>query len=254
MGFSFTSFVFETINFVVLVWVLSRLVYRPLRKSLEERRSAHEKLLRDAEVKSEEAERQLEELRKRQKEIAEIRERVMREAAEDAAAARARLLAEARDDALAARAQGRKLLQAEREAAEAAVRELAIEQSTRIAARLLAELSPRALDDALIDRLAHVVLEHGAPLSREAGARRGPPEVDLRFARPPRDADVDRLRRAFTEALGTEPAISSREDAALVAGVVATVGDHVLDASIAGNLAVLADRARELTQRTALDG
>jgi F-type H+-transporting ATPase subunit b len=254
MGFSFTSFVFETINFVVLVWVLSRLVYRPLKKSLAERRSAQEKLLRDAEAKSEAAKHQLEEVRRRQKELAEIRERVMQEAVEDAAAARARLLAEAREDAAAARAQGQRLLEAEREAAEAAVRELAIEQSMHIAARLLAELSPRALDDALIDRLAHQVSQYGAPIYREPGARRGAPEVDLRFARPPRDADVDRLRRAFTEALGTEPAISTREDSALVAGVVATVGDHVLDASIAGNLAVLAERARELAQRTALDG
>ncbi len=252
MGFSFTSFVFETVNFVVLVWLLTRLVYRPLKKSIEERKVAQEKLLLAARTKSEEAERALEDLRKKQKELDELRERVMREAAEDAAAQRARLLAEAQEDAAAARAQGKKLLESEHLAAEAAVRELAIEESTRIAARLLAELSPRALDDALIDRLAQAIRTDAAPLEKRDG-RRGRPAVDLRFARPPQDGDVDRLRRAFTEALGIEPDISSSEDASLVAGVVATVGAHVLDASISGNLAVLAERARELTERRALD-
>ena len=251
MGFSFTSFLFETINFVVLVWVLSRLVYRPLKKSIDDRREAQEKLLRDAEAKSDAAARELDELRRKREELAELRERVMREAAEDAAETRARLLGEAKEDAAAARAQGRKLLESERQAAEAAVRELAIEESTRIAARLLAELSPSALDDALIDRLAHAVRTETAPLHRES--RRGLPAVVLRFARAPQDGDVERLRRAFAEALGAEPEISSSEDSSLVAGVVATVGAHVLDASISGNLAVLAERARELTEGTALD-
>lgn len=251
MGFSFTSLVFETINFVVLVWVLSRLVYRPLKKSIDERRSAQEKLLHDAEAKGREAARELEELRRKQQELGELRERVMREAAEDAAAARARLLAEAREDAAAARAQGQKLLESERQAAEEAVRELAIEESTRIAARLVAELSPSALDDALIDRLAHAVRTRAVPVHRDP--RRGRPVVDLRFARAPQDGDVDRLRRAFTEALGAEPEIASHEDATLVAGVVATIGDDVLDASVSGNLTVLAERARELTEGTALD-
>jgi len=254
MGFSLTSLVFETINFLVLVWALSRLVYRPLKRAIEERRSAQEKLLRDAEVKKEEAAAELEELRRKQRELAELRERVMRDAAEDAAAARARLLAEAKEDAMAARAQGQKLLASEREAAEAAVRDLAIQESTRIAARLLAELSPRALDDALIERLTQTVRTHVLGGSREAAARRGPPEVDLRFARPPEECDLERLRAAFREALGADPVISSSEDSALVAGVVATVGDRVLDASVSGNLAILTERARELTERTAEGG
>jgi len=255
MGFSLTSFAFETINFIVLVWVLSRFVYRPLKKSLDERRSAHERLLLDAETRGGEASRELEELRRKQRELSELREHVMREAAEDAAAMRARLLAEAKEDAAAARAQGQKLIESERRAAEAEVRDLAVEQSTRIAARLLAELSPRALDDELIDRLALAVRAHAGHLHREAaGGRHVAPAVGLRFARPPQGGDLERLRTALCEALGAEPEIVSSEDPTLVAGVVATIGDHVLDASISGNLAVLAERARELAERTTTDG
>ena len=254
MGLSFTSLVFETVNFVVLVWVLSRLVYRPLKRSLDERRAADELFRRNTESKHEEATRRLEELGLRSKEIVELRERAMREAAEDAAATRARLLGEARDDAASARAQGQKLFASERGEAMMAARELAIEQSTRIAARLLEELAPRGLDEALIERLADAVVAHHGSTRHELGPRRGVPEVQVRFARAPREEDVELLRAAFTKALGTTPSFTSSEDPSLVAGASATIGDRVLDASIAGNLAVLAARARELANGTAVDG
>ncbi|MBX3259802.1 MAG: F0F1 ATP synthase subunit delta [Labilithrix sp.] len=252
MGFSFTSFVFETINFVVLVWALQRLVYRPLKKSIDARRDEQEELRRSAEARLRDAEREVEELRRQKREIGELRERVMREAAEDAAATRARLLAEAKEDAAAARARGQKLLDSERQAAEARVRELAIEQSTHIAARLLAELSPRALDDALIDRLALAVRAHGVLAA--GGGGRSSRGVELRFARRPAEHDLERLRSVFAEAFGAEATLATSEDATLVAGVVAKVGDHVLDASIAGNLALLSDRARELVKGADRDG
>ncbi|MBX3232522.1 MAG: F0F1 ATP synthase subunit delta [Labilithrix sp.] len=245
MGLSFTSLLFETVNFLILVWVLSRFVYRPLKKSLAERRAADERLRVEAEAKRDEATRALEEMREKHKELGELRERVMREAAEDAAAMRARLLAEAKDDTAAARAQGERLLDSEREEARAAVRDLAIRESTHIAARLLAELSPRALDDALVEQLARAVPEHDL---RRDGAGRRVSEIELRFARPPAPEAVTRLRKAFADALDADPTIATRQDPALVAGVVATIGEHVLDASIAGNLTALAARARALSE------
>jgi F0F1-type ATP synthase delta subunit len=39
-----------------------------------------------------------------------------------------------------------------------------------------------------------------------------------------------------------------REDESLLAGPVLRIGDHVLDASVAGHLAVVRDRARELVE------
>lgn len=247
MGFSFTSFLFETVNFVVLLWVLSRLVYKPLKKSLEARRSAEEERARATASQMREVQEQRDELLRRDRELGELRERVMREATEEAAEARARLIEEAKQDAASDLARGQTLLESERRAAEIRLHELAIEQSTRIAARLLAELAPAAVDDALIERLVQAVRAHAGELRREAEANR-PPEVDVCFARPPKETDVERLRHAFVEAFGARPRLVTREDPSLVAGVVATVGHRVLDASVSGNLALLAERARELSE------
>ncbi len=254
MGLSFTSLLFETVNFVALVWVLSRLVYRPLERAIEERRAADERVRQEALAKHEEAARRLAELEARHQELAELRERTMREAAEDAARTRARLLGEAREDAASIRAQAQKLLASERRESMVAARELAIEQSTRIAARLLAELSPAGLDDALVEQLAVAIAEQRGKAHHEHGARRGRLEVEVRFAKAPRPEQVERIRAAVVKAVGGTPSLSWREDPTLVAGAAATLGDRVLDASVAGNLDALAERARQLADEATVDG
>jgi len=54
------------------------------------------------------------------------------------------------------------------------------------------------------------------------------------------------LRDALSDSLGTMPKLSVRQDPELLVGAVLRVGDRVFDASVAGNLEALRDRAREL--------
>lgn len=39
MNFDLTTFVFELVNFGLLIWILQRVLYRPLRAGIERRRS-----------------------------------------------------------------------------------------------------------------------------------------------------------------------------------------------------------------------
>ena len=55
MELSWTTFILEIINFLVLVWVLKRLFYAPVKRAITERRAAVEKTLRDAESSKREA-------------------------------------------------------------------------------------------------------------------------------------------------------------------------------------------------------
>ncbi len=55
MELSWTTFILEIINFLVLVWVLKRLFYAPVKRVIAERRAAVEKTLRDAESSKREA-------------------------------------------------------------------------------------------------------------------------------------------------------------------------------------------------------
>lgn len=56
MELSWTTFLLEAINFLVLVWLLKRLFYAPVKRAIEQRRAAVEKTLQDAQSTKQEAE------------------------------------------------------------------------------------------------------------------------------------------------------------------------------------------------------
>lgn len=56
MELSWTTFLLEAINFLVLVWLLKRLFYAPVKRAIEQRRAAVEKTLQDAQSAKREAE------------------------------------------------------------------------------------------------------------------------------------------------------------------------------------------------------
>lgn len=49
MELNLTTFIFEIINFLVLVWILKRFLYAPIKRTIEQRKSAIQKDLQDAE-------------------------------------------------------------------------------------------------------------------------------------------------------------------------------------------------------------
>lgn len=93
------SLVIQLINFLILLGVLFRFLYRPLMRTLESRTATIKQQLAEAQAVREEAQRQLTEfearLRVAQGEAQTTRERALREAAET----RERLTAEARQEA-----------------------------------------------------------------------------------------------------------------------------------------------------------
>ena len=57
MTFNVWTFLFEVVNFLVLVYVLHRLLYRPLREAIDRRREANAKAQAEAEKARQEADR-----------------------------------------------------------------------------------------------------------------------------------------------------------------------------------------------------
>jgi F-type H+-transporting ATPase subunit b len=253
MGFNLTTFVFEIVNFLVLLFLLQRLVYRPLRRGIAERRAALREKEETAERLAGEAASQKAELEARARSIDELRAQALRDASVAAADERARILEQAREDAAADRARAQHLIDAEREASEAAIRELAITHATSLASRLLTQLAPDALDRALFEALT-------AELERRGPEWRGDPdfstdeEVEITWARLPGEETVEQLKATLGRALTPGLSLIHREDGALGAGAVVRFGHRVLDASTAGQLSAFRGRARALIEEEQLHG
>lgn len=241
MGFSLTTFLFEIANFLVLVWLLQRLLYRPIKRSIETRREAAE--ARTAALADKEADlsRRRVEVDRGTEALEALRDRVVAEATEQGEQERARILEQAREDVAAELARVRRLLETEREAAEAWVRDVAIERGTELAGRLLVELAPEAADRAFFRRLLDALTETGDGPAEALGD-----EVEVTFARLPPDTDVAELRAAVERRLGKAPRLQLREDPALAAGCVARMGYRVFDASLTGKLELLRGEAKKL--------
>lgn len=244
MGLDLTTLLFEAVNFLVLMWLLRKLLYRPLRKALEARRAAL-----DAEHEAAiEARQQAEALRveyeRQRSQLGVLQEQTRTKGLEEAVAERARMLSQAREEASAERAHVQRLLESERRAAEEWVRSVAIDRSTQLAGRMLLSLAPEAVEDALRTRLWHEVkrdLQHNTTLRSQPEL-----EVEVIGAELPTEAAIQPLAALLRELFGREPSWTLRADPSLGAGLVVRVGDHAYDASVAGQLDALRGMAREL--------
>ncbi len=257
MSFDWTTFVFEIVNFLLLLWILQRVLYRPLREGIERRR---EELAREhgrAAAERDAARAQREEAQARLAEIEHLRETIVADAREQAAKEEARILGQARQDAVAERERVQRTLERERIEELEWLRETTADGAAEIAGRLLKELLPESADSVLTKALVVSLGEHRDTLKKESIAIAGPSgrlTVELSVPRPPSEEALHSLRQALTQVCAVAFDLVVREDADLLAGPVLRIGDRVLDASVAGHLAVLRDRVRELVEEETASG
>ncbi|MCP5367730.1 MAG: hypothetical protein H6907_06225 [Hyphomicrobiales bacterium] len=147
------TFALQGVNFLVLVWLLWRFLFRPVREVIERRRQqAQEADARAAgrEAAAEEARRKLEEERAQ---VARERQALAKEMDAELAAARDGVLDQARRQADDLLAKARRSAREERESALAAARDQVADLAADLAGRLLDEAGPQAPGDGLLDRL-----------------------------------------------------------------------------------------------------
>jgi len=257
VGFDPTTFVFELVNFGLLLWILQRVLYRPLREGIDKRRAelAGERERAAAEQSAAQALRA--EAEARLAEIEKHRETIVADAREQAAKEETRILEHARQDAAAERERVQRMLERERGEALAWLREATVDNAAELAGRLLQDLLPEAADAVLIQALVASLAEHRDAFEEEVLAAAGTDgrlAVELSVPRPPSEEVLETLRQALASVCPVPCDLNVREDASLLAGPVLRIGDHVLDASVAGHLDVVRERARGLVEKAARDG
>jgi len=237
-----TTFVLQLINFVVLVWILHRFLYRPVLAAIDRRRAAIDKSMSDAEAVRSEAERLRVQYEGR---LADWeRERVKARSALEAelSALRAKGLAdvaqavERERDRLAA-------LQAKREADwKRDTEQRALDQASTFAARLLGRVADEALDARLVEVFAADLggwsAEKIDPLAEAARSAGGRLSVISAHALP--EAVRRRLGQLLSERLRIECRPEYAVDETLVAGLSVAVGPWLLQANLRDELRVFA--------------
>jgi F-type H+-transporting ATPase subunit b len=236
----------QAINFLILVWLLERYLYKPVLAAIDAREKKVAAKIKDAETQETRAHSAGEELRKRNEAFDHERDGLMRKAADEGTAERQRLIESARQDSQLLRVKLTQSLAAERA-------ELGRQLSVRTQAEVFA-LTRKALSElagaSLEDRMIGVAIERLRALPEQqklalAGASVATGVVLVRSALDPSLAQRARLEAAIRE-LNANLTVRFETAPELVCGLELSVAGVKLAWSVADYLSTLAQDAAAL--------
>jgi F-type H+-transporting ATPase subunit b len=137
----------QLINFLILVWLLKRFLYKPVLKAIEDREKRIAAELADADAKVAAGKKERDDFQAKNKAFDEQRASLLAKAVSDATAENERLLGVARTQANDLRAKQESALQGERARLGATISRLAAKEVIEIARKTLGDLATVSLEE-----------------------------------------------------------------------------------------------------------
>jgi len=210
----------QTVNVLILIWILARYFFRPVMNIVAKRQEEANKLLADAAHARQEIAAVRADADKARASIAAERERLIAEARDAGQIEKRNLLAQSSDEIAKLRAEAQAAISRDRAAAEEAIIDRAAALSVEIAQRLLARLADQDTLYTFVDGICREV----RTLSREvreglAAASATGNAIEIVTAVPLSGEQMQHLRDALKDAFGVELPFVFRSDQALIAGI-----------------------------------
>ena len=243
MELSASTFVFEIVNFLVLVWLLNRVLYKPVRNAIEDRRKAVESTMLEAKLArahADELQKEYEDrLRSWEKEKTTNQQEFELSLAEQKAHALAAL-----DVALASERERQNVLEQQRRADLVQKQE---EEALRIGLSFCSKLLSRVAGPEAEKTIINLFVEDALnlPQDKVQELQRGFKDHDadhaeVKTAYPLDQSQKDALSGALSSLAGKAVLFRFGEDPALMAGVSVTIGPLVLRANLRDELEAFA--------------
>jgi F-type H+-transporting ATPase subunit b len=219
MRFDWSTFVLQTVNFAILVWLLHRFLYGPVLRLVDARRTEMERRYADAQATEAKAKHALAAIEEERADIATERATALKNAGAEADLAAAARRAQGEREATALLDDARKTIAAERDRARAETRRIALDLAVDMAGRLLAETPADLRVEAWLDRLRqHLVSLPEAQRNALVGQREDGASLKVVTAAVlSRDA-AETWRQRLAQILGERIAVAFETDPRLIAG------------------------------------
>jgi len=220
MRIDWWTLAFQTVNVLVLIWILGRFFFRPVADIVAKRQEEANRILSDAAATREGASNVRAEADKARAEIGAQRDHLIAEARKLAQVEKENLLAQSSQEIAKRRSEAEAAIARDRTAAEQAIVARASDLSVEIAQRLLARLPSRTILSAFLDGLCQEL----RALSPEAKERiqssaAADHAVEIVTAAPLSKEERERVREALVQALGSDLPLEFRDDAGVFAGI-----------------------------------
>lgn len=210
----------QTVNFLVLVWLLERFLFRPVRAVLKKRQETVAHTLSDAEAARAQAEGVRQSLEASRKDIEDERIAMLKKAHDEIEAERDKMLEEARIEADRVIASARELVRNERADALESLREETVHLAGDMAQSILATMRTSVSAHEWLDQLESAVRLLGKDELGELGKELQDENARLRVvtAVPLKAADQDEWRARLRDLLGVAAEVEFNSDPALLGG------------------------------------
>ena len=252
MLFDWFTVVAQLVNFLVLVWLLKRFLYKPILNAIDAREQLIAGKLAEADTQRSKAENERETLRQKNHTFDEQRNELLRRATDEANAERRRLLDEARQAADALRAQRQDALKREQQSLNDEIIRQTGEEVFAIARKTLADLAGATLEDRMSEvfgrRLRELDSEAKETLATAMKTSSGPALVRSALALSAEQRAA--INNAIAETFAAEIDVRFETAPDVISGIELTVNGRKIAWSIADYLASLQARIGELLEES----
>ena len=238
MELSWPTFFLEIINFLVLVWILKRFLYKPVLEAVAHRKAVIDKTLADANAKEAGAQALVEQYQNRLADWENEKEKLAAGVAEEISAQRAKMMAALENSLKQEREKARVLEERRLNELKNQAEEEGIARGVQFTGRLLAcaacpELEARLVNLTLeeLPRLPEEQIKALRSVGQQAGVR-----VKVTSAFPLSAAQRSAIGRRLKEVTEDSVAVEFTEDSRLLAGLRISVGPWVLRANVEDEL------------------
>jgi F-type H+-transporting ATPase subunit b len=238
----------QALNFLILVWLLKRFLYKPILRAIDAREKRIAAELADADAKKAEAQKERDEFQHKNEEFAQQRAALLSKATEEAKAERQRLLDEARKAADALSAKRQETLRNDAHNLTQAVSRRTQEEVFAIARKALMDLATTSLEERVGEvftrRLRTLDGKAKANLAEALKTASGPALVRSAFELPGESRAV--IQKALNETFSADIHVRFEMAPDLVSGIELSANGQKVSWSIASYLASLETNVGEL--------
>ena len=253
MPINWFTVVAQVINFLILVWLLKRFLYKPILHAIDEREKGIATQLAEAEAKKAEAHKESDDFQHKNTAFDQERDALLKKATDDAKAERQRLLDEARKDADSLLTKRQDALRNEQRNLSQDIIRWTQKEVFAITRKTLVDLAATSLEERMgavfVQRLRALTGTAKEQLAVALKALTQPARVCSAFDLPPEQHAA--IQKALNETFSADIHIQFETVPELVSGIELSANGQKVAWSIADYLATLEKSAVELLHEDA---
>ncbi|MGA9918738.1 MAG: F0F1 ATP synthase subunit B [Paraburkholderia sp.] len=235
MRIDWSTLALQTINALVLIWLLARFLFRPIAGIIAERQNAAQTLIADADAAKRAAVLERDTAARETQQLVAARGDAMKAVAADAAAEKAALLAAAQADADRLRSAATAEAETARVEQDKLVAVRATQLAVDIAAKLLAKLPENVRVSGFIDGLADAIAHLSEPVRAQLGADGVAFTLAAPLALSPQE--LEQCRTVISGCLNRAVSLAVEVDPQLIAGLELRTAHAVVRNNFGADLA-----------------